>query len=75
MENKMHQVTKTIDRRSLSVPEFAQRHGISTATIWRRIAEGEITVFKTGHLTRILVEEEDRWLSERLSTADQQTRD
>ncbi|MAG01291.1 MAG: helix-turn-helix domain-containing protein [Pseudomonadota bacterium] len=71
----MNQAKEVIGRMSLSVPEFAQRHGISTATIWRRIAEGEITVFKTGHLTRILVEEENRWLSERLSTADQQTRD
>ena len=71
----MHQETKTIDRMSLSIPEFAERHGMSTATIWRRIAEGELTVFKTGRLTRILVEEEDRWLNERLSTAGQQTRD
>ena len=71
----MYQEAQPIERKSFSVTEFAKRHGISTATIWRRIAEGEITVFKTGHLTRILVEEEDRWLSERLSTADQPTRD
>jgi hypothetical protein len=59
----MHQVTKTISRMSLSIPEFAQRHGMSTATVWRRIAVGEIAVFKTGHLTRILLEEEGRWLN------------
>ena len=61
----MDQETQTIERKSFSVPEFAKRHGISTATVWRRIAAGEITAFKTGGLTRILIDEEARWLGER----------
>lgn len=61
----MDQEAQTIERKSFSVPEFAKRHGISTATVWRRIAAGEITAFKTGGLTRILIDEEARWLGER----------
>ncbi len=67
----MYRETQTIERKSFSVPEFAKRHGISTATVWRRIAAGEITAFKTGGLTRILIDEEARWL-DALSNASKQ---
>ena len=67
----MDQETQTIERKSFSVPEFAKRHGISTATVWRRIAAGEITAFKTGGLTRIRADEEARWL-DALSNASKQ---
>jgi len=59
----MDQSIHNTGRRSFSIPEFAKRHGMSTATVWRRIAAGEIAAFKTGHLTRILLEEEGRWLN------------
>ena len=70
----MYRETQTIERKSFSVPEFAKRHGISTATVWRRIASGEIAAFKTGHLTRILTDEEARWLNELSTASGQQAR-
>lgn len=70
----MYKKLDTSDRQSFSVPEFAKRHGISTATVWRRIAAGEIAAFKTGHLTRIRADEEARWLNALSNASKEQAR-
>ena len=60
------QHTETLQKRSISIREFAQRHSMNPATVRRRIASGELEAFRSGKLIRILVEEEERWIGDQL---------
>ena len=51
------------DRRSFTVAEVAQRNGLGERTVWSHIATGALaTVRLSQRCTRVLLEDEERWL-------------
>ncbi len=46
-----------IERLAYTVAEVAQATGVSKATIWRRVKEGELRTFKWGGRTLIRADE------------------
>ena len=49
-------------RESSTVSNFAKRHSFSLSTVYRLIADGDLTITKIRGLTRILDKDETLWL-------------
>jgi excisionase family DNA binding protein len=54
---------KLQERAAWSVGEFAALHGLSRATVWRRIRTGEIAVVRSGRRTLITRASVKDWLT------------
>jgi hypothetical protein len=52
----------TAHRESSTVTNFAKRHSFSLSTVYRLIADGDLTITKIRGLTRIFDEDERLWL-------------
>lgn len=52
----------TTHRESSTVSNFAKRHSFSLSTVYRLIADGDLTITKIRGLSRILDEDERMWL-------------
>ena len=57
------------DRKSYRVVEFANRHRLSPAFIYKQIAAGRLRARKAGKTTIITDEDEANWLKEMPSVA------
>lgn len=53
-----------IQRASYSIPEIAERHNVSVATVYRWIAAGQLESVKLNGLRRVLAEQETRFLQD-----------
>jgi hypothetical protein len=51
------------DRKSFRVAEFANRHRLSPAFIYKEIAAGHLHARKAGSATLITLEDEAEWLA------------
>ena len=52
----------TAHRESSTVSNFGKRHSFSLSTVYRLIADGDLTITKIRGLTRIFDEDERLWL-------------
>lgn len=48
---------------SYTIPEYAERHSVSKATVFRWLKSGKLDSLKIGHLRRITIEDESAFLA------------
>lgn len=59
----MHPRIPNIEKRSYSLAELAQRHGLSERTLYNHIYAGTLRVTKVGRRSIVTVEAEQAWLA------------